>query len=370
VAARIARGAIGSVYVCRKVKGEDPNRLLTLKVIRQHTLHQDLAEASFRREVRVGSLFRHPNAQTVIDTGIYDGQRFLIFEYVDGACLAEMMVGENRPSPAVVVAIVLETLTALQALHDATDAKGRWLGLVHCDISPENVLVGVDGVTRLSDFGSARLTAISNQAQTLGLCKPSYMPPEQFRGEKLDSRSDLYSLGVLLWTALTGRQPFTADTFDEVATKVLRMKVSPPSAHGGPACLDDVCMQAMNRSPEGRFLVASAMAAALRTSALANNLIESPAGVGEWVRRNLGDRLAERHRLIEAVLAAGAKESAEVQSRASDHPEQGQGGHEDADTARVTRPRRALATQIKAAKASVAGTFRTLFDRARRQRRG
>ncbi|MDB4983636.1 MAG: serine/threonine protein kinase, partial [Myxococcales bacterium] len=308
VATRLARGGMGSVYVCRKAGG-DHGRLLTLKVVREHTIRQELAAASFRHEALVGSLFRHPNAQTVIDRGVYEDQPFLILDYLEGGSLADLLAEETRPTPAIVVAIVLDVLTALQAMHQTTDPQGKAIGLVHCDVSPENVLVGVNGVARLADFGSARFTAVSNEGQPFAVSKPPYMPPEQFRGDKLDSRSDIYSTGVLLWTALTGQQPFAADDYDQTVMNVMRKKIKPPSAFGAPACLDDVCMQALNRSPDGRFVVAGAMATALRTAAQAQNLIEPREGVGQWVRRAMGDELARRHRLIDVMFSGAASRS-------------------------------------------------------------
>jgi hypothetical protein len=106
----------------------------------------------------------------------------------------------------------------------------------------------------------------------------------------------------LLWTALTGHQPFAADTYEQTAMNVLRKKIKPPSAYGAPACLDDVCMQAMDHSPDGRFMVANAMATALRTAARSENLIDSREGVGRCVRGALGDVLVDRHRRIEAAF--------------------------------------------------------------------
>jgi len=301
VATRIARGGIGSVYVCRRVTGPDAGRLYMLKVVREH-VQQELAAASFRHEGKIGSLFRHPNAQTVVDGGVYEGQPYLIFDYLEGCSLADLLVDEAKPPAGVAVSIVLDVLAALQALHHATDARGKPLGLIHCDVSPENVIVGVGGVARLADFGSARFTG--EGAQPFALSKPPYMSPEQFRGEALDSRSDIFSAGVLLWTALTGKPLFAGDSYDETVMNVMRKKVRPPSAFGGPACLDDICMQALSRSPSGRFVIAAAMGTALRTAATAQNLVESREAVGAFVRAAMGDELAERHRYIEAMFSS------------------------------------------------------------------
>jgi serine/threonine-protein kinase len=318
VAARVARGGTGSVYVCRAAS--DPKRLLTLKVIRQHALSRDLAEGSFNHEAMIGSLFRHPNAHTVLQTGVYDGQPFLILEYFEGGCLADMLTPETRPPPAVAVAIVLDVLSALAALHQVTDASGKPLGLLHCDVSPDNVLVGINGMSRLADFGSARVTARANQAQPFAISKPPYMPPEQFRGDPLDARSDIYSAGMLLWTALTGKPLFAAATYEETMMNVMRSKPKPPSSLGAPEALDGVVMQAISRAPDRRFAVAGAMATALREAATPHRLVASRDEVGRWVRTVLGDELAQRRRDIDAMFGGGGRPPAADAAARSSRP--------------------------------------------------
>jgi serine/threonine-protein kinase len=309
VATRIARGAMGSVYVCRKANSGNPSRLFALKVIRQHTTKKELAAASFRHEALIGSFFRHANAQTVIDHGTFEDQPYLVLNYVDGGCLADLLTPDTRPSPAVTVAIVLDLLAALGALHQATDDRGGPLGLVHCDISPENVLIGTDGVARLADFGSARITARDGHAHPFSVSKPPWMPPEQFTGDRLDASSDLYSAAVLLWTALTGHQPFAADVYDQTVMNVMRKRVPPPSTFGAPPCLDAVCAQAMSRFRDRRFLVAGAMATALRSAATPERLIASRGEVAEWVQRAMGEDLAQRRRIVEGMFGTATEAS-------------------------------------------------------------
>jgi serine/threonine protein kinase len=310
VATRIARGAMGSVYVCRNVNAGNPSHLFALKVIRQHTAKKELAAASFRHEALIGSLFRHPNAQTVIDQGTFEDQPYLVLNYIDGGCLADLLAPDTRPSPAVTVAIVLDLLAALGALHQTTDERGTPLGLVHCDISPENVLVGADGVARLADFGSARVMAYDDQAHPFSVSKPPWMPPEQFTGERLDASSDLYSVAVLLWAALTGHQPFASDAYDQTVMNVMRKKVPPPSAFGAPASLDAVCGQAMSRFRDRRFLVADAMATALRSAAAPERLIASRGEVAQWVQRAMGEDLAQRRRIVSSMFGGGPETAA------------------------------------------------------------
>ena len=314
VALRIARGGTGSVYVCRKQS--EPSRLLTLKVIRQHAPEKELAAASLKHEALVGSLFRHPTAHTALQSGEFEGQPYIILDYLEGGCLADVLTEETRPTPAIAVTIVLDILGSLQALHQAVDSTGKPLGLIHCDVSPDNVLIGIDGVSQLADFGSARITAFAKEAQPFAVTKPPYMPPEQFRGEELDARADIYSAGVMLWTALTGQQPFAADTYDQTAINVMRKMVKPPSAFGAPACLDDVCMQAMSRSAERRFRVAGAMATALREVAQAQGLVAPHDEVGRWLRMAMADELARRRRQIDAMFGGGGRVPAHSQQDA------------------------------------------------------
>jgi len=309
VATRIAQGGTGSIYVCRNANGPQPQSLLTLKVIRQHALQKDAAVFSFRREARVGALFRHPNAQTVIDVGEYEDQPFLILPYIEGGNLSELLGGEARPHPANIVTVILDVLRALQHAHQVVDEKSTALGLVHADVSPDNVLVGIDGVARLTDFGSARFTTedSAGQADGFGLGKPSYMSPEQLRGEPLDARSDIFAVGVVMWSALTGQKLFAADTYDQTVMRVMRKKIPPPSSLGAPACLDEVCLQALSRSPEGRYSSANQMADALMTAAVKADLVATRERVAQWVRRDIGETLAERRRRVEQMFGDRTK---------------------------------------------------------------
>lgn len=314
MATRLAQGGTGSIYVCRRANGQQPQALFTMKVIRQHALQKEAAVFSFKREARVGALLHHLNAQTVVDSGTYDEQPFLILPYIEGGNLTALLVGEARPSPSAVVTVLLDVLRALQHAHCLTDEQGKRLGLVHGDVSPENILVGTDGVARLTDFGSARFTAegAGGQADAFGLGKPSYMSPEQLRGEALDVRSDIFAVGVVMWTALTGQKLFAAETYDQTVMRVMRRKIPPPSSLGAPEALDDVCLQALSRSPEGRFASADEMADALMTAAAKADLVASRERVAQWVRRDLGETLAERRRRIELMFGDDAKTPAPV----------------------------------------------------------
>ena len=183
---------------------------------------------------------------------------------------------------------------------------GKPLGLVHGDFSPHNILVGTDGSARLTDFGSARLTALAEDRAEGGspLGKPSYMSPEQLQGETIDHRTDIFSVGVALWTALTGQKLFTDPSYEKTVMNVLRKKIPQPSSLGAPAALDQVCLRALSRTPGGRYASAEEMAQDLLQAAGGAHLVANPHQVGRWVQQSVGDVLAERRRRVLAATSA------------------------------------------------------------------
>jgi len=303
VATRIAQGGMGSIYVCRRAGTPGVQRLFTLKVVRQHAKQIAQVVQSFRREARVGALLSHPNLQTVIHVGTYHDQPFLILDYVEGIGLAELLASHKRLPPAIVVSILVDVLRGLKAAHDLVDEQGNRLGLVHGDISPQNILIGVDGNARLTDFGSSRFSSDARVADLAPLVgKPAFMAPEQLSAEPLDARTDLFSVGVLMWTALTGQPLFAADSYEQIVMNVFRKKIPPPSEFGAPACFDEISTTALSRSPEGRYSNAEEMANALSRVARAEGIVGSPYDVGQWVRREFAETLAERRRRVQVVF--------------------------------------------------------------------
>jgi serine/threonine-protein kinase len=311
VATRIAQGGMGSIYVCRRAAPGSGQRLFILKVVRQHSTQIEQALRSFRREARVGALIRHPNLQTVVDQGDYNGQPFLILDYIEGASLADILANDKKPPVGVVIAVLLDVLRGLQRAHALVDDKGLPRGLVHGDISPQNILVGVDGAARLTDFGSTRFTAEGKSAEddrdAGAIGKPAFMAPEQLRAEPIDARTDIFALGAVLWTAVTGQPLFAADSYDQIVMKVLKRKIPPPSDFGAPAFLDDVVLRALSRYVDGRYPSAEAMAEALLAGANANGLLASPYEVGQWVRREFAEAIGERRRRIQQVFGGAGR---------------------------------------------------------------
>jgi len=303
VAHKIGEGGMGSVYVGRRTGAVGFRRMFAIKVVRQDTGQEQAAERSFVREVQIGSLLDHPNTQSVYDVGTYKNQPYLVLQFVEGINLEEASYGRPMP-PEIVVTILLDVLRGLNGAHDLMDEDRRWLGLVHADVSPPNVLLGVDGVARLTDFGSARFTALgeSGRADPTNLGKPAFMSPEQLMSEPLDRRSDLFAVGIMMWTALTGQELFSADSYEQILANVLQKEVPPPSTYGSPSCLDEICLRALDRSRDGRFTSADEMAATLIKVAAANGLIAPSTAVGAFVRRKMANVDVERRKRIEAMV--------------------------------------------------------------------
>ena len=306
VTSRIGQGGMGSVYAGRRTGAVGFRRLFAIKVVRQDSGQEQAAERSFIREVQIGSWLDHPNTQSVVDVGTYKNQPYLVLQFVEGTNLEDLSFGRRVP-PDILVTVLIDLLRGLQSAHELSDDQGKWLGLVHGDVSPPNILVGTDGVARLTDFGSARFTALgeTGQADPTNLGKPAFMAPEQLYVEPLDARTDIFAVGVMMWTALTGQPLFSADSYEEIIANVLQKEIPPPSAHGAPACLDEICLRALSRPREGRYASAEEMSRALLKAGFTNDLLAPPTAVGAFVRRELsGTDEAVRRRVDSAYQDA------------------------------------------------------------------
>jgi serine/threonine protein kinase len=266
-------------------------------------LHPQLAKdpavrAMFVDEARLASRIRHPNVVPTLDV-VADGEEMLlVMEYVHGESLQQLLRAARRRDERVPLRITLAVMAAvlhgLHAAHEATTETGRPLEIVHRDVSPQNVLVGVDGVARVLDFGIARATVrLENTREGIVKGKLAYMAPEQLGGTVVDRRADVYAAGVLLWEMTTGHRLFVREDGGHVMVeKLLRGAIEAPSVHapGTPRLLDAIVLHALARDREQRFATAREMALALeRIGPLA------PASeIGLWVESLAAEALGER----------------------------------------------------------------------------
>jgi ABC-type multidrug transport system ATPase subunit len=259
------------------------------KTVAVKRLHPQLCRdpefvAMFLDEARLSGRVRHPNVVPVLDVFADAGELCLVMEYVEGESLAGLLKGmQDAPlPPAIAVGIVIPVLHGLEAAHQARNEKDEPLGLVHRDVSPHNVIVGVDGVARLIDFGVAKAmgrSAVSRHGQLKG--KVAYMAPEQVSGRPVTPLTDVWGAGVVLWECLTGEVLFQGETEGVILGRVLDERVPPPSELGDrvPAALDAACLRALSRDPAARFASAREMALALERCVTP----ASPAEIGAWV---------------------------------------------------------------------------------------
>ncbi len=296
---RIGRGGMGTVYLCRLSSANVGfRRLFALKLLRSHLSSDTQAAKDFLEEARVAGHLHHSNVVAVYDAGFHRKQPYLVMDYVEGCSFKELMRSLPSRSPYLLLPIVIDALRGLHAAHRLQDETGNDLRLVHCDVSPENMLVGVDGTCRLTDFGVARKADRALGATTRG--KPGYVSPEQIAGQSLDHRADIFSMGVVLWAALTGKRLFTGETVEEILQQVCNKPIPPPSTLGAQSTptLDAIILRALSRDPKGRFDSAEEMLTALSQAAISQDGLATSKEIASWVREAAGTELTQRRLAI------------------------------------------------------------------------
>jgi serine/threonine-protein kinase len=296
-----ARGGMASVHLGRLVGPAGFSRLVALKLLHPIYAHDDDHYTMLLDEARLSSRVRHPNVVQTLDV-VHDGENLcIVMEYVHGVTLASALEsasrrGERVPA-AIVSAVLVGALHGLHAAHEARGEDGASLGIVHRDVSPQNVLVGVDGLARVLDFGVAkalRKDHVTIEGRIKG--KVAYMPPEQLLGGTVTRQADVYSAGVVLWEAVVGRRLFEDLNEARLLARALGEGVPPPSAFAAEttAALDAVVVRACAADPAQRFRTAQEMAAALAGAVRP----ASPEAVARWIARVAGDALAARDELV------------------------------------------------------------------------
>lgn len=246
----LARGGMGETLLACDGDG----RLVVLKRLLPQLQDDVEAKHCFQEESRIARRLRHANVVELLDDIQFAGQQILVFEYVEGCSARDLLADayERRRELPVeqVVAIVENAARGLDYTHCMTDEAGNPMGLVHRDVSPANVLVGVDGMVKIIDFGVAKAWDTERHTAT-GIVKGKvgYLSPEHARGEVLDARADVFSLGVVFWELLVGDRLFQATSASESMRKVMSMAVAKPSARRRdvPARIDAICQHALER---------------------------------------------------------------------------------------------------------------------------
>jgi eukaryotic-like serine/threonine-protein kinase len=302
----IATGGMASVRLGKLMSEIGIGRIVAIKCLHP-TYAEDPAFVSMLvEEATLALRLQHPNIVPTLDVISQDGRLFIVMEYVQGASLAVLMRKAKERGVliphAVAARIMIHALEGLHTAHDARSPKGEPLSIVHRDVSPQNIMVGADGVSRVLDFGIAKAAGsvqTTREGQLKG--KVSYMAPEQVEGVKVDRRADLYAAGVVLWELLTGKRLYANEEIAGVLGAVLFGTIENPCAIDPsiPESLGAAVMQALSRDPDKRFVSARAMAEAIESAvALATDrtvaaLVKDLDDVG----------LAKRASLIESIEA-------------------------------------------------------------------
>ncbi|APR88560.1 serine/threonine protein kinase [Minicystis rosea] len=310
VGEEIAAGGMATVHLGAMVGDAGFVRTVAIKRLHPQYARDPEFSAMLIDEGHLAARIAHVHVVATLDVVASSADLFMVMEYVHGEPLNRLLRavvrrGERIPAP-IAAGILAGALRGLHAAHEARDAYGRLLGVVHRDVSPQNIMVGIDGVARVLDFGIAKAAGRTHTTATGQIKgKFAYMPPEQLHAEELDLRADVYAAGVVLWEALVGARLFAgADQAPNLA-KLIDPKVEPPSARA-PAlgtAYDDVTLRALQRDRDARFPTALAMAEALE----ACGPVALPGEIGAWVQAVGGEALAERARRIAAAEKALAQ---------------------------------------------------------------
>ena len=329
----IASGGMASVFLGRARGVAGFERVVAVKVCHPHLRVDEEFAEMFLDEARLAAKIHHPNVVSTLDVGDDDGRLYLVMEYIEGDRLSGLIKAAGKKGrripPAIAARIFIDLLSGLHAAHELADNDGSELSVVHRDVSPQNVLVGVDGVARITDFGIAKTEArvtVTSLKQIKG--KLAYMAPEQLDGVEVNRRTDLYAAGVVLWETLTGKRLFRGDTDVETAQQVIKGEVRRPSeiVRDLDPAFDAVVMKAIERDPALRFATAAEFAEALEELPLklanaraVSAMVQELQGEALMARRDLVRRIGEGEALVLEELPEQRRDRGVVRGGSAPH---------------------------------------------------
>jgi serine/threonine-protein kinase len=286
IGAEIASGGMATVHLGRMVAAGGFARIVAIKRLHARYARDPEFVSMFLDEARLAARAPHPNVVSALDVVSSDDEVILVMEYVRGESVAWLVRAAAKAEEEIPLGVALGVmggvLSGLHAAHEATTDRGEPLGIVHRDVSPQNILDGVDGVARVLDFGIAKAKYRLHSTKDGRLKgKLRYMAPEQLRRDDVDRRSDVYSAAVVLWEMLTGRTVFTDDEPGSLIERIRAGRIASPRTlrPSLPEAVEQVVMRGLADQPDDRFPTALAMAEALERAGVA----ASPREIGAWV---------------------------------------------------------------------------------------
>ena len=367
----VGRGGMASVWAARQHGARGFNRLVALKTVLPDLAAPDL-DGMFLDEARVTARIHHPNVCEVFELIEYQGVLALSMEWVDGDTLNNLLNGRAKSSalePRVAAQIIAHVAHGLHAAHELRDERDTPLQLVHRDISPQNILISRAGHVKVTDFGVAKSLDGAREATAVGKVKGklSYMSPEQAQGKLIDRRSDIFSLGVVLYLATVGSHPFrrTGESRHQQLSRLVRNRIKPPSelVSGYPRELEAIVMRALSREVGQRFQSAHEMAQALQDWVLASGALVTEQHIARVVLERSGPGILQRSERIANLMCKGREErvSEEPLPAAADPtlvPTTTRAGHAvPPERARGRATLRVVSTTLTAAALGLAATF-------------
>jgi serine/threonine-protein kinase len=267
----VAKGGMAEVWAARLRGSRGFQKIFAIKTILPHAIEDTRMERMLLDEASLAAEIRHPNVVETLELGEAEGTLYLVMEWIDGEPLGRVLeLAKARGGLPLRAAVNLaaQVCRGLHAAHELADENGAPLGIVHRDVSPQNILVTHRGAAKLVDFGIAKATNLASALTEHGEVKGkfSYMAPEQVRGEHIDRRADVFALGIVLYLATTGRHPFKGQHPAEIVQRIAsRHPPAKPSTlvKNYPAALQGVVMRALAKARDERFDSAQEMLAAL-----------------------------------------------------------------------------------------------------------
>jgi eukaryotic-like serine/threonine-protein kinase len=328
----LGTGGMASVHLAVARSGGGFHKAFALKRMHPHLAQIDAYAAMFIDEARIASRIDHPNVCAVVDFGAEEGEYFLAMELLVGEPFGKLIArmqrlpdAQRQAARAMLVSLVADACEGVHAAHELETPDGQPMQVVHRDISPHNLLVTYDGVMKVLDFGVARAVGQRHQTVTGEVKgKFSYMAPEQMRGEVVDRRADVWSLGVVLWEALAARPLFRRASQSETVLAVLAAEV--PSlvelVPGLDASLDGIVRRALSIDPSTRYPTARAMARELRTWVAAQGAPPDAGHVAHWMVGLFPEERTAKRQLLRDVMEApgGGELTPSVEVRHGDAP--------------------------------------------------
>jgi serine/threonine-protein kinase len=297
---------MAQVWAARLRGSRGFQKLVAIKTILSGALDNTRLEQMFLAEAQLASQIHHPNVVGTLELGEHEGMLYLVMEWVDGEPVSQVMTlafeHGGLPLP-IAVNLIAQACQGLHAAHELRDDNGNLLGVVHRDVSPQNLLVMPNGTAKLVDFGVAKATACAGNLTEVGEVKGkfSYMAPEQVQAQSVDRRADIFALGILAYLLTTGKHPFRGASPGETVKNIMSDK--PPVAPSAlipdyPAGLEAVILKALQKSPQRRFKTAEEMFAALEAALPAALEASFQQEVAAYLGMVLGPRANQRRAAI------------------------------------------------------------------------